>query len=148
MADEVSISMLGTSVIRLRRAILAAGAATLLTYSVGWPQQPGRLYRIAFLSFSPRSTPVIVDFFDELRQHGFVDGANLMIEGQFKLDISRLDALAAEVVKRAPDAIVCPGTAIVRAAQHATRTIPILAIAYDLLGSKLVSSLARPESNT
>jgi len=148
MADEVSISMLGTSVIRLRRAILAAGAATLLTYSVGWPQQPGRLYRIAFLSFSPRSTPVIVDFFDELRQHGFVDGANLMIEGQFKLDISRLDALAAEVVKRAPDAIVCPGTAIVRAAQHATRTIPILAIAYDLLGSKLVSSLARPHGNT
>jgi len=54
----------------------------------------------------------------------------------------------AEVVNRAPVAIVCPGTAIVRAAQHATRTIPILPIAYDLLGSKLVSTLARPDSNT
>jgi len=42
----------------------------------------------------------------------------------------------AEVVNRAPVAIVCPGTAVVRAAQHATRTIPILP--YDLLGSKLV----------
>jgi hypothetical protein len=35
----------------------------------------------AFLTFSPRSAPVYVDFFDELRQRGFVDGANLMVEG-------------------------------------------------------------------
>src|SRR5262249_45028154 len=59
-----------------------------------------------------------------------------------------LDAAAAELVKRAPAAIVCPGTVIVRAAQHATRNIPILAIAYGLLGSKLVTSLARPDGNT
>jgi putative ABC transport system substrate-binding protein len=142
------MSMLTTSVIRSRRAILVAGAATLLTYSAGWAQQAGRLYRVGFLSFSPRSTPVIDEFFDELRQRGFVEGANLLVDGQFKVDTGRLDAAAAEVVKRAPAAIVCPGTAIVRAAQRATRTIPILAIAYDLLGSKLVSSLARPDSNT
>jgi putative ABC transport system substrate-binding protein len=142
------MSMLRTSLKRSRRAILAAGAATLLASSTGWTQQAGRLYRIGFLTFSPRNTPVFVAFLDELRQGGFVEGANLIVDGQFKVDTGRLEAAAAEIVKRAPAAIVCPGTAIVRAAQHATRTIPILAIAYDLLGSKLVSSLARPDGNT
>jgi putative tryptophan/tyrosine transport system substrate-binding protein len=137
------MSMLRTSVIRSRRAILLAGAATLLTF--GWAQQPGRLYRIGFLAFHPRITPAHANFFDKLRQHGFVEVSILWSMASSR---SRPDAVAAAVVNRAPVAIVCPGTVIVRAAQHATRTIPILAIAYDLLGSKLVASLARPDSNT
>jgi putative ABC transport system substrate-binding protein len=48
-------------------------------------------------------------------------------------------------VARAPVAIVCFGTAVVRAARHETRTIRL---PYDLLGSKLVSSLGPPDSNT
>jgi hypothetical protein len=40
-----------------RRAILAVGAASLLTYSAGWARQPAGLYRIGFLAFYPRITP-------------------------------------------------------------------------------------------
>ena len=40
------------------------------------------------------------------------------------------------------------GEEAVRAVQQATKTIPIVAIAGDMLGSELVTSLARPEGNT
>jgi putative tryptophan/tyrosine transport system substrate-binding protein len=137
-----------TAAMPSRRAVLAAGAATLLACSAGRAQQPGRTYRIGFITLGARRNSVVDAFFDELRQHGFVEGANLLVDGKFEVDIDTLDAAATEVAQRAPDAIVCIGTVVVRAGQRATRTIPILAYAYDLIGSKLVSSLARPDSNT
>jgi putative tryptophan/tyrosine transport system substrate-binding protein len=137
----------GALVMPSRRAVVIAGAATLVRHSAGSAQQPGRTYRIGFISLSPRSEPALTSFFDELRQLGFVEGSNLRVEGKFEVDPGKLDAAADAVVKQAPAAIVCPGTAVVRAAQDATRTIPILAVAYDPVGSKLVASRARPDSN-
>jgi putative ABC transport system substrate-binding protein len=86
-------------------------------------------------------------FFDELRQQGFAEDANLSVDGKFEVDPDQSDAAAAEVAKMAPDAVVCVGTPAVRAGQRATATIPIVAL-DDLVGSNLVSSLGRPDSNT
>ena len=55
---------------------------------------------------------------------------------------------AAELVKARVDVIVATGEQAIRAVQQATKTIPIVAIAGDMLGSGLVNSLARPEGNT
>jgi putative ABC transport system substrate-binding protein len=53
-----------------------------------------------------------------------------------------------EVVKAQVDVILCAGDAAVRAAQQATKTIPILAITDDMVGSRLVGSLSKPDGNT
>ena len=46
------------------------------------------------------------------------------------------------------DVIVAAGDETVRAVQRATKTIPIVAIVGDMLGSGLVNSVARPDGNT
>jgi putative ABC transport system substrate-binding protein len=117
------------TVLRSRRAVLAAGVATLIAFSAGWAEQAGRTYRIALVTNFPRSRlePRIVEFFDELRQHGFVEDANLAVDIEFDINTQHLDAVAIEVVQRAPDAILCFGPVVVRAVQNATQTIPILA---------------------
>jgi putative ABC transport system substrate-binding protein len=43
--------------------------------AVAWPlvaraQEPGRVYRLAFLIPSPRQAPATIAFFDELRRNG------------------------------------------------------------------------------
>src|SRR4029434_8308397 len=55
---------------------------------------------------------------------------------------------AAKIVKAGVDVILCAGTAPIRAAQQATKTIPILGITDDMVGSGLVGSLAKPDGNT
>ena len=50
----------------------------------GWPlavraQEPGRVYRLAFVVPSPRQGPATIAFFDELRRNGFIEGQNLAV---------------------------------------------------------------------
>ena len=62
--------------------------------AVAWPlvaraQEPGRIYRLAFLIPSPRQAPATIAFFDELRRNGFSEGQNLVvIPDGFEADIS------------------------------------------------------------
>ena len=63
-------------------------------------------------------------------------------------DLARLPALAAELVARPVDIIVAPAPAAALAAQRATRTIPIIALADDMQASGLVDGLAHPGGNT
>src|SRR5262245_44750044 len=55
---------------------------------------------------------------------------------------------AAELVKARVDVIAAGGGVVIRAAQQATKTIPIVGIAEDMLGFGLVTSLSRPSGNT
>jgi putative ABC transport system substrate-binding protein len=125
----------------------------LMGASVTWPfaalaQQAGRTYRIGGLSGSPRNSPPTVAMFDELRRLGFIEGQNLTIDWRvYALHIDLIPEFAAELVKAKVDVIYASGDAV-RAAQRATATIPILAIAQDMLGQGLVNSLARPGGNT
>jgi putative ABC transport system substrate-binding protein len=138
-----------TTAMPSRRSILAAGVATLIASSAGWAEQAGRTYRIALVTNFPRSRlePRIVEFFDELRQHGFVEDANLAVDIEFDIDTQHLDAVAMEVVQRAPDAILCFGPVVVRAVQNATQTIPILA--FEPTGEEASLPLSgRPNRNT
>jgi putative ABC transport system substrate-binding protein len=84
-----------------------------------------------------------------LREHGYVEGKNIVIEWRFaegKLD--RLPALATELVRLKVDVIVSGAPAPTRAAKGATATIPIvMAQDSDPVGSGFVASLARPGGN-
>jgi putative tryptophan/tyrosine transport system substrate-binding protein len=126
----------------------------LMGASVAWPfaamaQQAGRTYRLGVLLNHPRDTPRIVAFFNELRRLGFIEGQNLAIEYRaFGEHVDLIPQYAAELVKARVDVIVAVGDETVRAIQQATKTIPIVAIVGDMLGSGLVTSLARPDGNT
>ena len=91
----------------------------------------------------------IKPFFDELRRRGFIEGQNLTVEYRaFGQHVDLIPQYAAELVKAPVDLIVASGDETVRVLQQTTKTIPIVAIVSDMLGSGLVTSLARPEGNT
>jgi putative tryptophan/tyrosine transport system substrate-binding protein len=125
----------------------------LMGASVTWPfaalaQQAGRTYRVGGLSSGPRNSPPLVAMFDELRRFGFIEGQNLTIDWRsYALHIDLIPEFVAELVKSKVDVIYASGEGI-RAAQHATATIPIYGITEDMVGQGQVNSLARPGGNT
>src|SRR5262245_10696493 len=130
---------------------LVGGAAA------AWPlaaraQQVGKVPRIGYLSPGSAS-PGPLAYHDEfqrgLRELGYVEGRNIVIEYRFadgKFD--RLGALAAELVQLNVDVIVSVVTQASLAAKNATGTIPIVIVSVgDPVGAGLVASLARPGAN-
>ena len=90
------------------------------------------------------------DFRQGLRDLGYVEGQNLFIEYRYaEGSEERLHDLAVELVRLPVEVIVAGGSAATRAAQQATRTIPIvMASSGDPIGMGFVASLARPGGNT
>ena len=131
---------------RRREFIALTGA------SVAWPfaalaQEPGRTYHVGCLLPSPPNE--YVAFFDGLRRRSFIEGQNLTVEYRaYGQHVDLFPQYAVELVKARVDVIAVSGDETARAVQQATKTIPIVAIGVDLLGSGLVTSLARPDGNT
>jgi putative tryptophan/tyrosine transport system substrate-binding protein len=135
-----------------RKVSCLALCAMLLALSVSAEaQQPGKIPRIGYLALPSISTlsPRIETFRQGLRELGYVEGKNIIIEyrsAEGKLD--RLPVLAAEFVRLKVDVIVTPGAPVARAAKEATVTIPIVMTQIgDPVGSGFVASLARPGGN-
>jgi putative ABC transport system substrate-binding protein len=84
-----------------------------------------------------------------LRDLGFVDGQNVVIELRHAQGgLQQLPELAAELVCMKVDVIQASGDLAPRVAQQATTTIPIVAMSDDILGAGLITSLSRPGGNT
>jgi putative tryptophan/tyrosine transport system substrate-binding protein len=132
-----------------RRAVLAAAVMTVLTHRTTWPQEPRRIFRVGVLSSQLPQSASWVAFFDELGKAGFVKGQNLIVDWRV-LDArpEHTAALVAELVQLAPDVLLpSSGARAIGPAQAATRTIPLLGVADDMVASGLVPSLARPGGN-
>jgi putative ABC transport system substrate-binding protein len=114
-------------------------------------QQPTKIPHIGFQLDAPASsaTARIEAFRQGLRELGYVEGKNIVIEYRYaEGNLDRLPALAAELVRLNVDVIVTGGAANTRAAQEATKIIPIvMALDSDPLGAGFVASLARPGGN-
>jgi putative tryptophan/tyrosine transport system substrate-binding protein len=84
-----------------------------------------------------------------LRQHGYIEGQNLVIEYRSADGrAERFPDLAAELVRLNVDLIVTRGTPAIFAAKNATKTIPVvMAASGDPLGAGVVAGLARPSGN-
>ncbi len=84
-----------------------------------------------------------------LRQHGYIEGQNLVIEYRSADGrAERFPDLAAELVRLNVDLIVTRGTPAIFAAKNATKTIPVvMAASGDPLGAGVVAGLARPGGN-
>jgi len=116
-------------------------------------QQAAKVYRIGLLGGSPPKTPggqrSWEGFFQGMRELGYVEGQNILVEGRFYGDrTDRLPTLAAELVRLNVDVIVAGAPPAPEAAQRATSTIPIVMASHsDPVGSRLVASLAKPGKN-
>ena len=116
-------------------------------------QNTAKVYRLGLLGGSPPNSPggrrAWEGFFQGMRELGYVEGQNILVEGRFYGDhTDRLPSLAAELVRLKVDVIVAGATPAPEAAQRATSTIPIvMATHVDPVGSGLVTSLAKPEKN-
>jgi putative tryptophan/tyrosine transport system substrate-binding protein len=131
---------------------------TLLGGAVAWPlkaraQQADKVPRIGLLLFASADdaayAKLIEAFRRGLRDLGYVEGRNVMIEYRFAGNThERLAQLAAELVRTQVDVIVSHGTPGTLAAMRATATIPIvMTTAGDPAGSGLVASLSQPGGN-
>ena len=115
-------------------------------------QQAERVPRVGFLSFGPApsaSQPVNEAFFEGLRELGYREGDNVVVERRYAdLKPERIPVLATELVHLKVDVIVTTGDGEVRAARRATSTIPIvMAVSGDPVRAGYVASLARPGGN-
>ena len=113
-------------------------------------QPTGKMPRIAFLSTTaPGPSPTTDGFRQGLSDLGYVEGQNLAIEWRWgRGSTERFPEFAAEMVKLNVDVIVAANDAAGRAAQRATKTIPIvIAIIGDPVGGGFAASLARPGGN-
>jgi putative ABC transport system substrate-binding protein len=114
-------------------------------------QQATTVYRLGRLS--PGSPLLGAHLWEAVRQGlrdlGYVEGQNLIVEYRYaEGSEERLRDLAAELVRLQVDVMVAEGAAAIRAAQHATRTIPIvMAAPSDPVGLGFVASLAHPGGN-
>src|SRR5882672_130908 len=132
--------------------LLAALMLGILVAPLAADAQPaGKVYRIGLLSSgsSIEPNPELEAFRQELRDLGYVEGQNLVMESRYaERSAERLPELATELVRLPVDVIIASGSAAVRAAQHATRTIPIvMAVAAEPVKEGFVASLARPGGN-
>jgi putative ABC transport system substrate-binding protein len=112
-------------------------------------QQPKKVPRIAYLSSSPIISANTEAFQQGLRDLGYIEGKNIVIEWRFaEGNRDRLRALAAELVRLKVDVIVASDGGDTRAAKEVTATIPIvMAQTDDPVASGFVASLARPGGN-
>src|SRR5215831_3459912 len=109
---------------------------------VGEAQQAGRIYRIGvFFASNPTVTASNNEAFTQgLREHGYVEGQNVVLERRYGEGRERLAEIAAELVRLKVDVIV--------AVKRQTRSIPIVMVgASDPVGTGFIASLARPGGN-
>ncbi len=137
-----------------RRSFIGAIACGLLVATgIVAAQQPAKVWHIGFLSAASRQSLADAGYYPAflhgMRELGYVEGKNLAIEARYADgQYERLPALAAELVRLNIDVIVATPSPAIRAAQHATTTIPIVfPTTGDPVGSGFAASLAHSGGN-
>jgi putative tryptophan/tyrosine transport system substrate-binding protein len=128
------------------RAVLVAALA-LLAPLAAEAQQAGKVYRIGFLRAGEPPRLWIEEFRQGLRELGYVEGQNLIIE--FRIGtLDQLPQLAEELVRSKVDVILASASSAGIAAKNATTTVPIVFTSLSHpVEIGLVKSLARPGGN-
>lgn len=135
---------------RLSSAFALILVIGLFAVPVAYGQQIEKVFKIGYLSHSSGLGENEEALRDGLREIGYGEGRNLVIEWRFaKGDLGKHRRLAASLANLKVDCIVTVGVSPTRAAMQATRTIPILMAnaSDDPVESGLVASLARPGGN-
>lgn len=112
--------------------------------------QQAKPFRIGFLGLAPPSGWVsqLDALRAGLRDLGYAEGKNLVIEFRWAARVEQFTELAAELVRMEVDVIIAPASTQVEPARQATRTIPIVFAQHaDPVGTGHIASLRRPGGN-
>ena len=119
-------------------------------------QQATKMARVGILNMGPTPTPQELaksvatnPFWLSMRQLGWVDGQNIVVERRFGETAAQLRAGAAELVRLKVDVLFVSSAGLAKIVQLETKTIPIVVgrAEGDLVAAGLVNSLARPGGN-
>ena len=139
-----------TVTIGRRELLTALGGAAAAWPLAAHAQQATKVPRIGFLGLAPASASAsrVEALRAGLRDHGYVEGKDIVIEFRWAEGVEQLPELAAELVRMNVDLIFAPSSTFVEPARQATKTIPIVfALHADPVGVGHVASLARPGGN-
>ena len=124
----------------------------LVSVAAWWPltthaQQPRKMWRIGLISHS--FTTYEDGLFEGLRELGYVEGQNIIIERRYaEGNAARFQEFAEEMVRLKADIIIVTTTPAALAAKNATTTIPIVfPTAIDPVGTGVITSLRHPGGN-
>jgi putative tryptophan/tyrosine transport system substrate-binding protein len=130
-----------------RRDFIAGTAALLVSPRRSWAQGPPR--RVGYLDTAPLYLPNYKVWQDSMRDHGWIEGKNLIVDYRSaEGHDERVAPLANELVALKPDVLVGPSAQEALALKSATASIPIVffAVGHPVrLG--LVQSLSHPAGN-
>src|ERR1700743_1507969 len=132
---------------RRRDFITLVGGAILAWPNVLRAQQPSRVWRIGFIAH--RYEKFYDPLFSGLRELGYVEGQNLIVERRYaEGNAERFKEFAQEMVRLNVDAVIVVTTPAAMAVRNETKTIPIVhPAAIDPVGTGLIASLAHPGGN-
>ena len=135
---------------RRRELIAFAGTALLAWPLVARAQPPAKIARLGYLGFgTPAASAARVEALRAgLRDLGYIEGKNLVIEFRWSDTVEQMHEAAAELARMKVDIIFATSSAETESARRATSTIPIVFATHaDPVGVGDVSSLARPGGN-
>jgi putative ABC transport system substrate-binding protein len=132
-----------------RTFVISIAVSVQAQPSAALAQRESKVYRIGYLNLRAGPGPMDEAFVQALRELGYVEGRNLIIDYWWVAEKEeQLPMMAAELVARKVDVIVTSTTPAIKAAMGATTTIPIvMATSADPVGSGLVTSLGHPGGN-
>jgi putative ABC transport system substrate-binding protein len=129
---------------------IAVSAAAMRWPVIARAQPSAHVPRIGYLGLGPASAWAsrVEALREGLRDLGYAEGKNIIIEFRWAENVDQLPALAAEFVRMNVDVIVGSSSTMVEPARQATKTIPIVfSVHADPVGTGHVASLARPGGN-
>ncbi len=132
-----------------RRTLLMGSIGLLAAPLVAEAQQAGKVARLGylFLGAAGAESNTVEGLRQGLRDLGYLEGQTIHIEYRYADHPERLPELAAELVGLKVDVILAPGTAVTRAVQRTTTTIPVVSTSGTPVESGFATSLARPGGN-
>src|SRR5215468_7441188 len=135
--------------------VLWLSALALVPLHLAQAQQPKKVAHIGYLAlgFPPPSSASpnrnTEAFYQGLREVGYTEGKNLIIEYRYaKGNSKHFPSLAAELVGSKVDLIIAPSTPAIAVAKQTTTTIPIVMLSgADPISAEFINSLSRPGGN-
>ena len=130
-----------------RRQFITFAIGAIVARPFDLHAQQSRIWRIGFIAH--RYETFYDPLFSGLRELGYVEGQNLVVERRFaEGHAERFQEFAREMVALKVDAIIVVTTPAAMAAKNETKTIPIVhPAAIDPVGTGLIASLAHPGGN-
>ena len=135
---------------RRRDFVTLLGSAIAISPGATRAQQSVKKWTIGYLGFGPASswTSEVEALRDGLRDLGYVEGKNILIEFRWAERVDQTFDLAAELVRMKVDVIFAPASTQVEPARRASHTIPIVFAQHaDPVGLGDAASLSRPGGN-